>query len=193
MLRVCHVYCFRSYVKLARAGELSICRYCHELINSKKKRIKFTQLCTSPKVHQFIQDYQYAADLRREIDKQLAEYLERTHTLESSLLDNYELLDDTETQSISFSEAVRHEVLVVYGYNTTHCFKSKQLYDRIAAMFQEYQRCVTNILSTPCSTEKEKKILHNLKVIFLSSQAYAILSQKNILQMISNQRHSDKS
>jgi hypothetical protein len=97
---------------LERSGEISICKHCHELLGAKKKRIKFSQLCSSDKVKQLVHMYQYASDLKREIDKRLSEYLEKTQTLDSSILDSFQLVSssDETPEAVNLSDTIRTEV-----------------------------------------------------------------------------------
>jgi len=150
-----------------RQGEVLVCKACFQLINIKKERIKFSQLRCSEESTQMMKQYEYIIALKGEIDKQLADYLEKTEILDSAILDHFELVPKNKIEqpsSVSFSEPIRNG--------------SQQQFEQLIPLFAEYQQNVNKLLEMPAPTKRAKQVLNHMKVAFQKSEAVVLLSEK---------------
>jgi len=150
-----------------RLGEIMACKHCYHLIDLKKNRVKFSQLSNSEESKQMIRQYEYIVALKKEIDKQFSEYLQKTEILESSILDHFELVPKTkveEPSSVDFSDPVRTG--------------SQQQLEEMTPLFLEYQQNVNKLLELPAATKRAKLVLNNVKTALQQTEGYVLLSQK---------------
>jgi CHAD domain-containing protein len=96
-------------------GDVTVCKYCYELLEKKKKRINFSKALHSTETQTFLKQYETLAAQRIQLDKQFAEYLEKAQTLDTSILDHFKLVSkddatDTDEEEVSFSDPVRRAV-----------------------------------------------------------------------------------
>jgi len=150
-----------------RQGEVLACKHCYHLINLKKKRIVFSQDCNSEQSNQRMKQYEYIVALKKEIDKHLSDYLEKTEILETSILDHFQLVPKTkreESASVNFSDPVRSG-------------SQKQL-EKMKPLFLEYQKSVGKLLEMPALNKRAKLVLNNIRTSFQQAEGYVLLSQK---------------
>jgi len=150
-----------------RPGEIMVCKQCFHLINLKKKRIKHSQMTNSEAPKQMMKQYDYIVALKKEIEEQLADYLAKTEMIESSILDQFELVPKTKRDSsvsVNLSEPLRSG-------------SQKQL-EKMTPLFLEYQKSINKFLETPAQNKREKMLLCNLKTAFQDAESYVLLSQK---------------
>jgi len=150
-----------------KAGEVLACKHCYHLVNLKKKRIRFSQQCISEESKLMMKQYEYIVALKKEIDKNLSDYLEKTEILDSSILDHFQMVPKTkkdEPMLVSFSDPIRTG-------------SQKQL-EKMKPLFLEYQQSVTKLLEIPAPTKREKQVLTNIKTAFQHQEGYVLLSEK---------------
>lgn len=98
-----------------KLGEAQVCKNCYMLIRKKKERIRFCQAMSAEASVQLSKQYEYLAALRKEIENKFTDYMTKHKLLDSSLLDNFQLIpsDDVPDDlscSVHFSEPLRSEV-----------------------------------------------------------------------------------
>jgi hypothetical protein len=113
-----------------------------------------------------IKQYEYISALKCEIDRLLSDFLEKTSILETSILDNFELVPKKREESldVNLSDPVREG--------------TKKQWEMIAPVFKEYQKSVKNLLETPCHNKKQMVVLANIRDAFFNSEANVLLSQR---------------